>query len=456
MQLNLLSEAAELYESSARVFEELGMRAELARCSLNLARTLFLTGEINEARLQIEKAETLFQSEGNLVATASAQVFKSQIFYLENDFATAKNLAENALEVFTKNKNLRFELFGRWLLGEIALAKNDLKRASEIFEKTLSDAENNSSSIENLCLNALGKIAVKRNKKSDAERFFRRSVKLTENTRSTLQAEEFRMAFLGDKLFPFLEISKIKLAEKDLKEAFLWLERSRSRSLLDAIETPSISADSSQHDDKIYAKIEKLRGELNWFYSRLNRNSTSGLEARKELKSLKKEVFERENQLLELERRLPKNSGTKFEFEVEDLQGRLGETVLVEYAVFDGKISAFLISQNDIQFYENIAAEKTVNEEIAQFLFQIKTARFIDKLSESNQKLALLRVIKHSQKLYDLLVKPLCLDAKKIVFVPTNQLHYLPFHALSDGNNFLIEICEIAYAPSAAVLANCL
>lgn len=456
LELNLLQEAAELYESSARVFEELGMRAELARCSLNLARTLFLSGEINEARLQNEKAETLFHSEGNLVATASAQVFKSQIFYLENDFATAKNLAENALEVFTKNKNLRYELFGRWLLGEIALAGNDLKRASEIFEKTLSDAKDNSSSIENLCLIALGKIAVKRNKKADAERFFRRSVELTEKTRSTLQAEEFRMAFLGNKLFPFLEIAKIKLAEKDLKEAFRWFERSRSRSLFDAIETPFVPAGSGKHDDKITAKIQKLRGELNWFYNRLNRNSTSGLEVRKELNSLKKEVFKREKRLSELERRLPKVSGSNFEFDIENLQSRLGESILVEYVCFDEKISAFLISKNDIHFYENIAAEKNVNEEISQFLFQIKTARFIAKLSETNQKIALSRVIKHSQKLYDLLVKPLCLDAKKIVFVPTNQLHYLPFHALSNGNNFLIEKCEIAYAPSAAVLANCL
>ncbi len=497
LELNLLQEALELYETAARKFTELGMQAELARCSMNSARTHLFSGEINEARLQIEKAETLFCAEGNLVATASAQVFKSQIFFLENDFATAENLAEHALKVFADNKNLRFELFARWLLGEIALAKNDLEKASQIFEKTLSDAKDNSSSIENLCLIALGKIALKKGKRIDAETFFRRAVELTENTRSTLEAEEFRMAFLGDKIFPFLEIAKIKLAENDFAQAFQWLERSRSRSLLDAIGTPSVPLDSDQSDNlKIATEIENLRGELNWFYSRLNRNSTSGLEARKNLNSLKKEVFEREKKLTELERRLPKDSGTNFDFEIENLQSLLGDSVLIEYAVFDGKISAFAINRNEINFCENIADEKAVNEEIEQFLFQIKTARFIDKLSKSNQKLALSRVLRHSRKLYDLLVKPfekfiksepsavaggLTLQTKnsninksgsqikfqppataggsdksKIVFVPANRLHYLPFHALSDGENFLIEKHEVSYAPSAAVLANCL
>ncbi len=462
LELNLLQEASELYENAAQKFAELGMQAELARCSMNFARALFLSNNIELARLQIEKAQMLFQSEGNLVATASAMVFESQIFYLENDFPTAEKLCEEALEIFAENQNLRFELFARWLSGEIALAKNDLKKAAGIFEKTLSDAENNSSSIENLCLNALGKIALKNDDKISAENFFRRAVELTENTRLSLEAEEFRMSFLGNKIFPFLAISKIKIAESKFAEAFQWLERSRSRSLLDTLDQAKNSVTLAPSDsDKgfdIEHKIEKLRGELNWFYSRLNRNSTSGLQARKELNSLKKEVFEREKKLAEFERRLSINSGSTFDFNIEILQKLIGDSVLVEYAVFDGKISAFLVNRTEIIFCENIAEEKNVNEEIGQFLFQMKTARFIEKLNESNQKLAFSRVLRHSRKLYDFLIKPLekYLNSKKIYFVPANRLHYLPFNSLFDGKKFLIEKHEISNAPSSAVLANCL
>ena len=88
----------------------------------------------------------------------------------------------------------------------------------------------------------------------------------------------------------------------------------------------------------------------------------------------------------------------------------------------------------------------------------MKTARFIENLNESNQKLAFSRTIRHSEKLYSYLIEPLekFLKAEKIIFVTANRLHYLPFHALSDGAKFLIERVEISYAPSAAILANCL
>ena len=487
LELNLLQESAELYESASAKFSALGMQAELARCSMNFARNLFLSDEKSRARLQLEKAETLFLVEGNLVANASVQIFKSQIFYLENDFPGARNLAENALKTFLQGKNLRYELFARWLLGEIALAENELEKASEYFEETLSDAENNSASIENLCLNALGKIALKRKNPAEAEAFFQRAIELTENTRSTLEAEEFRMSFLGDKLFPYQEIAKIKLARKDFAEAFRWLERSRSRSLLDALgqnslrqragqPLPKNSSNQNENQpadagcsDKARKKIEKLRDELNWFYSRLNRTTASGLEARKEFNYLRNQAFEREKKLSELERRLQNGNSFRqeFSFDIENLQKLLGDSILIEYAVFDGKISAFLIDKNEIRFFENIADEAAVNEEIEQFLFQIKTARFIEKLNETNKKLAFSRIFRHSEKLYDLLIKPLeiCQTSlreragqalAKIVFVPTNRLHYLPLHALSDGAKFLIETAEISYAPSAAILANCL
>jgi len=63
----------------------------------------------------------------------------------------------------------------------------------------------------------------------------------------------------------------------------------------------------------------------------------------------------------------------------------------------------------------------------------------------------------HLKNLYQELLAPVrqWLNARHLVFVPHGVLHYLPFHALHDGESFLIDRYEISYAPSATVYAAC-
>jgi CHAT domain-containing protein len=59
--------------------------------------------------------------------------------------------------------------------------------------------------------------------------------------------------------------------------------------------------------------------------------------------------------------------------------------------------------------------------------------------------------------LYDRLVRPLAddLDSEQLIIVPYGPLHGIPFHALYDGQSYLIERYEISYATSATVMARC-
>jgi CHAT domain-containing protein len=453
LELNLLPEAAELYESAEQKFSALGMQAELARCLLNHARALFLLEEKPRAADLLEKAERLFQIEGNQIAVAAARLFKAQLFYLNRDYADAEILAADALRTCIDGKNLRYEIFARWLLGEIALAAGDLAKARDLFEKTLPAASDNSSSVESLCLVSLGKLAVRENDLSGAEDFFRRAIEIVENTRSTLAAEEFRMAFLSDKLLPFHEIARIKLADRDFPAALGWLERARARTLVDETdENAFLPTDENAPEHDFAAQFETLREELNWFYSRLNRNSASGLEAGEKIHALKKEVFIREKKLAELERRL--QSGHKKIFR----PGASLDIPQLQTFLHDTTVSAFVIERNDVRFCENMADEETVNREIARFLFQMKTGRFVEKLSPANRAVAGRRFARHAEKLYAYLIEPLKkrLVTERVIFIPANQMHYLPFHALFDGERFLMQNHEISYAPSATVLQNSL
>ena len=63
----------------------------------------------------------------------------------------------------------------------------------------------------------------------------------------------------------------------------------------------------------------------------------------------------------------------------------------------------------------------------------------------------------HLFDLYSELVAPIRarLRGRHLVFVPHDVLHCLPFHALWDGERFLIEDFTVSYAPSASVYRLC-
>jgi CHAT domain-containing protein len=63
----------------------------------------------------------------------------------------------------------------------------------------------------------------------------------------------------------------------------------------------------------------------------------------------------------------------------------------------------------------------------------------------------------HLESLYTELIAPIRdqLNARHLIFVPHGALHFLPFHALRDGEAYLCDTHTISYAPSATVFALC-
>ena len=47
------------------------------------------------------------------------------------------------------------------------------------------------------------------------------------------------------------------------------------------------------------------------------------------------------------------------------------------------------------------------------------------------------------------------LKGRHLVIVPHGVLHYVPFHALFDGSQYVTDACTVSYAPSASVYARC-
>lgn len=450
LELNLLTEACEFYERTEAKFYELGMQAELARSFLNHAKALFLLNENKPADHLLEKSEQLFISEGNEISAAAVKFIRAQNLLRSDHPDKAETENNAARKIFRKGANPRMELFSDWLAGEIFAAQKREKSAKNILKKTLDRAaENNLPQIEYLCLVTLGRL-------SENEDLLIRAIKLAENMRTILASEELRSAFLANKILPFNELVKINTGKNFLAEAFRWHERSRARSLLETID----GAPEKNHGQD--EKKQNLRRELNWFYSRLNRRTSSGLEVREKNSELKKMLERREKEYAESVRR--SQIGEKYptrerhEIDIKKLQKNLRETALIEYIFLDGKTSAFVFTENEFKFFADIADERELGGEIQKFLFQLKTARFVEKLSAENKAISFKRLLRHSRNIYEMIVRPfeIFFGAKRLVVVPAGQINYLPFQSLYDGEQFLIEKTEISYAPSAAIYKNCL
>jgi CHAT domain-containing protein len=63
----------------------------------------------------------------------------------------------------------------------------------------------------------------------------------------------------------------------------------------------------------------------------------------------------------------------------------------------------------------------------------------------------------HLDALHEELIAPVrkLLDARHLVVVPHDFLHYLPFHALRAGGRYLIDDFTVSYAPSGSIFAHC-
>lgn len=144
---------------------------------------------------------------------------------------------------------------------------------------------------------------------------------------------------------------------------------------------------------------------------------------------------------------------------VDQLQRELGaETALVEFAMLDDEWLAFVVTQDGLEVFEHLGSEAEVEAALTQFRFQIDALRYGAAGIRKHLPMLIERVRHPLQTLYDLLLRPLAdkLGARRLAIVPHRALYYVPFHALHDGANYLVERYEVCYEPSAVVLRHCL
>jgi CHAT domain-containing protein len=475
LELNLAPEAAAIYTRIIPTFAELGMRAEQARASANHGRACLLLGQIDEAHALLSEARALYAAEGNVVGEALVMLIEAQIHYAAGNYTATTELAMQAEHPLAEASIWGRLLLARWLHGDALRALGQGHAAQTLLDSTLRDSELwVVPQVVQRCHTSLAMLAASVGDTEGAEAAFKRAIELIEELRTPLPAEEFRTAFVADKLTPYAELARLCLSDRSgarVVEALGYVERARSRALVDMLggELRLRSKARDRFEAELLARLEELQAELNWFYSQINR-PRDGDFSRSDavMEELHQAVRKRETTVLEITRQLQQRSvgpqhgapmpGTA-PLDISQLQQELGtETALVEYFSLDGVLLAFVVTTEGVEAVRELGREEQVEAALKQFHFQIGSLRhstgwvhdYLDRLTS--------RTRHHLATLYDLLLRPIeeRLGARRLVVVPHRTLHYVPFHALHDGTSYVIERREVCYAPSASVLRYCI
>ena len=129
---------------------------------------------------------------------------------------------------------------------------------------------------------------------------------------------------------------------------------------------------------------------------------------------------------------------------------------LVEFFRAHTRYMACVLTRNQLHIVP-VTLQQRIQKILQLLQFQLSKFRLDPQYLSTFGQSLLDATEAHLRNLYQELIAPIrhLLDAEHLVFVQHGALHYVPFHALHDGDAYLIDRFSVSYAPSATVYALC-
>ncbi|MEE9911019.1 MAG: CHAT domain-containing protein [Deltaproteobacteria bacterium] len=276
-----------------------------------------------------------------------------------------------------------------------------------------------------------GRIAEKEGNTKQAIGFYEKAVAIIEQQRSTISIEAGKIGFVGDKQAVYHRLIAALYQDRQQEKAFEYVERSKSRALVDLLAGKNDfavkSAGKKEQVRRILAQNDQSEAEILSVDKNANKSQSRSVavKARKDLQRDEPELA---------------SLVTVASTPLADIQSLIppGES-LVEFYYSGGDMFAFVLSAGGLQSVKLNPAGLV--EDVAAFRQSLENPR-----SGLTQTLA--------AKLYQRLFKPLegALRDRSIIIVAHGVLHYIPFIALHDGKTYLIDRYKIRLMPSASAM----
>ena len=260
-------------------------------------------------------------------------------------------------------------------------------------------------------------------------------------------SDESKTSFLEQYLDTYTSLINLLWNQGRFQEAFNYVERARARVFLNQIASrPS----DFPADVALLKQEQELRNQIN----DLNRqivNLNSGFSSQRNLRAIsnyKSELNTREQEYINLLEQIKRHKPESADLvsvnsaKIEEIQSLLDkDTTLIEYFLTEDRTLAFLVTQDDIiPVTLDVSRPDLIEAVDALYEYDFATLQAIHPGS--------------LQKLHQWLIAPLQnhISTSKLGIVPHNILHYLPFAALTDGEQYLSNEYALFSLPSASVM----
>jgi CHAT domain-containing protein len=248
-------------------------------------------------------------------------------------------------------------------------------------------------------------------------------------------------------------------------ESFDYIELAKSRSLAELLRQhgPTV-ASAEEGQSELVRRIREMREELNWYYRRIEIEQLRAEDPSPErIEKLQKKALAQETDLVRALRdiRSSEPDGSAMHGDgvvsLESIRACLPASgALIEYFIVKDKFIAAVLTREGLDIIP-VTPVSRVGNLVRMLRFQLSKFRLGSEYIRTFEKNLLDATRSHLHGLYQELIAPLRdrLGIRHLIIVPHGALHYVPFHALFDGNEYLIDSFSISYAPSASVYALC-
>lgn len=304
-------------------------------------------------------------------------------------------------------------------------------------------------------------VALAERRTSTGIRYLRRAVEEVESIRTRIGVDEFRVSFSEDKAPIYADLVHALLDRGGpgaAAEAFVTVERSRSRSLVDLLAGRLSSTRTRRNAgvDGLLERLSKLQAEANW-------ESGFGPSAKKGQRDETRHVLyaprqrRREEDVADLIERIQAKDSALGALTaggastVEEVRATLpAGATLVEYYSSSRGTLVFVITAGETRVVRLPVSAREVTDRLARLRFHIEKwgygAAYVKRRESTLRECLDSNLREVASRIWD----PLEVDSERVIVVPHGALHSLPFAALraADGSS-LADRHVFSYLPSA-------
>jgi CHAT domain-containing protein len=460
LNLNRYAEARDLAKEVIADYRDFGVAHELARSLLHLATAEAEMANLAAAQTALDEAESIFDAPGATLWLATTYIKRGQIKLKQGEAISAHQEALAAARLFESGGQQVDYATAMLLQGQALFALKDF-RAAEAGLSTLQFARRYNVPLLRYGAHLLlGQIAEIQGWTRRAIRYYQAAVATIERMQRNLTIT-LQPGFLEDKGEAARALIALYLRAGEAGNAFETLERAKSQVLLGYLANREALhwATNDSRSEILIAELNKLRAEHQSYYHLAHeRLEISDRPVAISREQALHEVTVRERRMRAITEQLYLQSGQQANrapaLSLGDIQYTVGNgELLIEFYNDHSQLWAFVLDGKTINIHCLPIGIERLNQLLTQLQTNLAAALRLESQAPSSRGLTQLaqRIL---QRLYGFLIAPLLLHQygrKRLIVVPYGRLHYLPFHLLHDGSQYLIENYEVVVLPAAGL-----